>query len=105
MEVAAYRITQEALTNVARHAAASECAVRLTLDEAAGALHLEIRDDGSGIPFGHARGVGLSSMRERAEELGGNCVVESAVMGGTFVRATLPFASHDGTASSAEVEE
>ncbi len=104
VEVAAYRITQEALTNVARHAAASECVVRVALDEAAGALHLEIRDDGSGIPPGHARGVGLSSMRERAEELGGNCVVESAVMGGTLVHATLPSGSHDGPDSDVAEE-
>ena len=50
VEVAAYRIAQEALTNVARHARAKRCAVRLTLDEENRRLHLEIQDDGCGIP-------------------------------------------------------
>lgn len=105
VEVAAYRIAQEALTNVARHAAAGACVVRVALDRAAGALHLGIRDDGNGISPGRARGVGLSSMRERAGELGGSCVVESPATGGTFVRATLPYASHDESNSNAAVEE
>jgi signal transduction histidine kinase len=105
VEVAAYRIAQEALTNVARHATASECVVSVALDRAAGALNVEIQDDGSGIPPRRARGVGLSSMRERAGELGGGFVVESPATGGTFVRATMPFASHDEPDSSAAVEE
>ena len=90
VEVAAYRIAQEALTNVARHAAASECVVRLALDEAEGVLRLEIEDDGRGLPAGSKRGVGLSSMSERAAELGGSCVVEPLPEGGTRVRASLP---------------
>ena len=92
VEVAAYRITQEALTNVARHATAHECAVRLALDEAEGMLCLEIEDDGRGLPTERKRGVGLSSMRERAAELGGSCVVEPLPEGGTRVRASLPCA-------------
>ncbi len=91
MEVAAYRIAQEALTNVARHAGARHCTVRLALDEPAGALHLEIGDDGRGIAPARGRGVGLASMRERAEELGGACVVEPTPGGGTRVRASLPY--------------
>ena len=87
VEVAVYRIAQEALTNVVRHAEARRCAVRLWLD---GALCLEVQDDGRGLPAGHRRGVGLVSMRERAAELGGACTVEPRPGGGTRVQATLP---------------
>ncbi len=95
VEVAAYRIAQEALTNVARHAAASECAVRLTLDEENRRLHLEIQDDGRGIPDERGRGVGITSMRERAAELGGSCVVEPSPTCGTRVRASLSYAGSE----------
>jgi signal transduction histidine kinase len=90
VEVAAYRIIQEALTNVARHARARTCCVRLSVDEAADALHLEVTDDGVGMPKDRGAGVGLSSMRERAEELGGICDVEPIPTGGTRVLARLP---------------
>ncbi len=100
-EVAAYRIAQEAMTNVARHAGASECVVRLFIDATSEALLLEITDDGRGIPDEHGRGVGIASMRERAAELGGGCVVKSTPAGGTLVRATLPC---KGCAESGEKE-
>lgn len=87
VEVAAYRITQEALTNVVRHAQAQNCVIALTLDDA---LRLEIRDDGVGLPKDRRAGVGLTSMRERAEELGGTCVIETSPMDGTRVLAHLP---------------
>ena len=93
VEVAAYRIAQEAMTNVVRHAAARECSVSLTLEEEAGRLRLEIQDDGRGLSPERGRGVGIASMRERAEELGGSCVVESLPEGGTRVLATLPCAT------------
>ena len=87
VEAAAYRIACEALTNVARHANARTCQVRLAR---ADGLELEIRDDGNGLlraaPIG---GVGLAAMRERAEELGGTCVVDSPGTG-TRVLARLP---------------
>jgi signal transduction histidine kinase len=83
VEVAAYRIAQEALTNVARHARARNCGVHLAADPASATLVLEIGDDGVGMPEGRRAGVGLSSMRERAEELGGRCDVESDPEGGT----------------------
>ena len=51
---------------------------------------LEIVDDGVGIPAGRSAGVGLSSMRERAAELGGSCVVEKASKSGTRVLVRLP---------------
>jgi signal transduction histidine kinase len=88
VEVAAYHITLEALHNVASHAGASRCTVRMRHES--DALYLKIADDGSGIPADHNIGVGLSSMRERAAELGGACTVETAATGGTVIRAVLP---------------
>ena len=87
IEVAAYRIAQEALANVVRHAGARNCRIRLALGAL---LELEIADDGVGLPDQRRIGVGLTSMRERAEELGGTCVIEAAPGGGTLVRARLP---------------
>ncbi len=90
MEVAAYRIAQEALANVARHAEAGRCVVRLALDEEAGALRLEVADDGRGIGEDKGSGVGLHSMRERAAELGGSVTFGSPAGGGAVVLARLP---------------
>jgi len=90
VEVACYRIVQEALTNVARHAHATSCLVRLSVDRDADMLEVEITDDGVGIPEHRVVGVGLSSMRERAEELGGTLAVEPRPEGGTRVLARLP---------------
>jgi len=87
VEVAVYRITQEALTNVVRHARARTCVVRLIVDED---VTLEIVDDGVSIPAERSAGVGLSSMHERASELGGSCVVEPTPKGGTQVLVRLP---------------
>jgi signal transduction histidine kinase len=87
VEVAAYRITLEAVTNAARHADARHCQVRLCHD---GALTVEVRDDGVGLRPGWHAGVGLTSMRERAVELGGTLHVEPADGGGTVVTASLP---------------
>jgi len=86
-EVAVYRITQEALTNVVRHARTKSCVVRLAVNED---VALEIVDDSVGIPAERGAGVGLSSMHERASELGGSCVVERAPEGGTRVLVCLP---------------
>jgi two-component system NarL family sensor kinase len=90
VEVACYRIVQEALTNVARHARAKTCHVRLSVDRAGRTLELGIRDDGVGMSEGRRAGVGLSSMRERAEELGGTLAIEPGSEGGTRVLARLP---------------
>jgi signal transduction histidine kinase len=87
VEVAAYRIAAEALTNVVRHAEATNCALHL---ECRDMLVLEIRDDGRGFPRDKPRGVGLTSMRERAAELGGDLRIESALDRGTAIHAELP---------------
>jgi signal transduction histidine kinase len=87
VEVAAYRIVAEALTNVVRHAAASTCEICLRLD---GDLLLEVADDGTGVRMGPNAGIGLVSMRERASEIGGCCEIEPRPGGGTRVRARLP---------------
>jgi signal transduction histidine kinase len=89
VEVAAYRIALEAITNVVRHAHAKECLVHVSIAND-NTLQLEIRDDGVGLPRERNAGVGLNSMRERAEELGGTCVVESLHGGGTRVVARMP---------------
>jgi signal transduction histidine kinase len=92
VEVAAYRIAQEALTNVARHAGASACTVYLAIEET-NDLCVEVSDNGRGMPdlqHNSHVGVGLTSMRERASELGGSLIVEALPEGGTRVRAGLP---------------
>jgi signal transduction histidine kinase len=90
VEVAAYRIAQEAMTNVIRHAGTSSCSVRIALDEETDVLHLEVEDDGRGLGEDHKAGVGTHSMRERAEELGGRCTIEALTLRGTLVSARLP---------------
>jgi signal transduction histidine kinase len=89
-EVAAFRIAQEALTNVVRHAGASRCAINLRFDDASKSLTLLVEDDGRGLSPERRNGVGLQSMRERAEELGGSLVVESRPGEGVRVQAELP---------------
>jgi signal transduction histidine kinase len=100
VEVAAYRIVCEALTNVARHSGARTCTVTLTRDKG---LHVEVVDDGVGLN-GHARqgrGLGLGSMRERAAELGGSFAVDAPPNGGTRVAAWLPIQPDIPSAHSA----
>jgi signal transduction histidine kinase len=87
VEVAAYRIAVEGLRNVARHAEARDCAIRLRLDDG---LTIEIVDGGKGVTAQVRPGVGIDSMRERAAELGGTCTVEPGTQGGVRVFARLP---------------
>jgi signal transduction histidine kinase len=89
VEVAIYRITAEALTNVVRHAGARTCRVTLRFGSR---VELEISDDGRGTPPDAAAGVGRVSMRERAAELGGECTITAAPGAGTTVRVWLPLA-------------
>lgn len=94
VEVAALRIVDEALTNVLRHARARTYRVRV---EVAEALEIEVVDDGVGLHVEgeneRPAGVGLTSIRERAAELGGAVRVEAAPAGGTRVVARLPLAT------------
>jgi signal transduction histidine kinase len=87
VEVACYRIVTEALTNVTRHAHATRCSVRLQLNHG---LDVDIRDDGTGLPEGWRAGVGITSMRERVTELGGELVIQSSPPHGTRINARLP---------------
>jgi len=88
VEAAAYRIALEALTNVVRHSHAEHCWLEVRIN---GALQLSITDNGVGLPGGgERRGMGLTSMSVRADELGGRCTVTSHDGRGTVVTATLP---------------
>ena len=90
IESTAYRIVQEGLTNVGKHAAASKAEVRIA--ETNGRLDVAVRDDGRGFePSAPRAGFGLTGMRERVEMLGGTLAVESSEAGlGTLVRASIP---------------
>ncbi len=89
VEVAAYRIAGEAVTNAVRHSGAATVEVLLRRDPTA--LVVRVADDGSGLAGDHVPGVGLASMRHRAEELGGSLVVQGTPAG-TTVTALLPLA-------------
>jgi signal transduction histidine kinase len=90
VEVAAYRIVMEALTNVERHAHARHCRISLSVNDQ---VRIEVEDDGVGLLPNHRPGVGIASMRERVAELGGSCTIESPAGGGTRVLAILPASS------------
>ena len=91
VEVAVLRIATEAVMNAVRHAGASTVSVSVAPSE--DLVRLTVTDDGIGMPAAAVPGVGLSSMRQRAEELGGTLVVESGAGTGTRVRATIGWAS------------
>jgi signal transduction histidine kinase len=90
VEIAAFRIVQEALTNVARHAAASR--VEVSVARGAEALSIVVRDDGRGFDPAAAEEdhLGLVGMRERARALGGTLELRSSPGAGTEVRVMLP---------------
>ena len=90
VEVAAFRIVSEALTNVSKHAGASSAHASFDFDEHD--LHIEVRDNGVGVAADAVSGVGRRSMQERAAELGGILSVTAAEGGGSVVRARLPLA-------------
>jgi signal transduction histidine kinase len=87
IEVAAYRIVVEAVTNAVRHSGARTCTVRLTRER--DALMVSVSDDGDGIRSGTI-GVGTRAMYERATEVGGELLVGAGPDGGTVVSASLP---------------
>jgi len=90
-----FRVAQEALTNVARHAQASQ--VKMSITEISGAIQMEISDNGKSFHVGKAltarnpHRLGLVGMRERVEMVGGTLTIESAPGKGTIVRAEIPF--------------
>lgn len=92
--IAVFRIFQEMLSNVARHAQARSLFVRLYVDDPPEAvLHLEVRDDGVGAEraaLAHPRSYGVLGMRERAGHFGGRVTIESVPGHGTTVRLTMP---------------
>lgn len=90
VEVAAFRIAIEAVANAARHGKARMCTVEVVNN---GAVTVSVSDDGSGLPDGWRAGVGVTSMRERAGELGGSVSLTSTAGRGTNVLATLPVAA------------
>jgi signal transduction histidine kinase len=98
VEVAAYRIAAEAVRNVVRHANASTCSLRIALDQSRDGLLIEVTDDGRGIGTNRGSGVGLSSMYERAAELGGTFTIANQPPRGTVVRAVLPYGPVDDPA-------
>jgi signal transduction histidine kinase len=91
VQLAAYRIVQEALTNTLRHGQASRAAVAVLVDETS--LELSVADDGEGDPFTIERGRGIAGMTERASLHGGTVTIDDAEMGGIEVRANLTWDS------------
>lgn len=87
-ELACFRIAQEAMTNIRRHAHAAHVAVSLVPDETG--LRLTVRDDGRGFDPAHSGGFGLVTMRERAEQVGGHLDIDTAPGEGSAVRAYIP---------------
>lgn len=86
VEAAAYRIVQEAVTNVIKHSKAQNCYINIEINDD---LLIEVVDDGSGFN-GQRKGIGSISMKERAEELGGFCVIERVLNQGTKVLSRIP---------------
>jgi signal transduction histidine kinase len=102
VEVAAFRIALEAFVNVRRHANAHNCAIRLTTD---GSVHVDVVDDGLGLPTDARPGVGIHSMEVRAAEVGGVCVVTCPESGGTRVHAVLPIPAPSVVEAAAPLAE
>ena len=90
VKLAVYRIAEQALTNAVQHARAGHATVRLGMSRE-GWLHLTVRDDGQGFDAQSApRGQGLAAMRDYADAMGGQCVLNSTPGAGTEVAAVLP---------------
>lgn len=108
IELALFRVLQEALTNVHRHAKARTVYIEVTCKDEL--VTLIVKDDGAGIPRaalerfrgGHAGGIGLAGMRERLAELNGDLEVESGALG-TTIRATVPTNACDMPGNNSEL--
>ena len=89
--MAVYRVVQESVTNILRHAAATQVVIALESDRQQSRLHLAVRDNGRGADLATARrGLGLLGMRERMEGLGGSLTIASRPGDGFLVEATVP---------------
>jgi signal transduction histidine kinase len=105
VEIVVFRLVQESLTNIRKHAAAQHAWIRLYRED--GELHLEVRDDGQGFAvtesMNHALAtghLGLASMFERAEAAGGRLSIDSRPSQGTVLHFILPFRPVEGDAES-----
>ncbi len=92
VEVAAFRIVMEAVTNAVRHADAQHVQVRVGYDDG---VTVHVADDGCGLAKERVPGVGLRGMSDRADEVGGRLTIRSGSPAGTVVHARLPAADHD----------
>ena len=98
IEVALYRIVQEAVRNATKHARANRVDIRLAVQQ--GAVHCSVRDDGRGFDVAAVlgrkgdRGLGLIGMRERLSPLGGQLTIDSSRGRGTELRITIPLGEH-----------
>jgi signal transduction histidine kinase len=97
MEITLFRIAQEALTNVAKHAHATRA--QIELDQTDGRCRMTVRDDGVGIDgTGRERpGLGMVTMRERAQAVGGDFEVRNVAGGGTYITIEIPAHGHTDT--------
>lgn len=95
IELASFRIAQEALTNILRHSGATRVTLSLARDAAAEDLHLAVTDNGRGFSPEQVRGLGLVTMRERAQQLGGSLSIDTAPGRGTRVSLVLPLRRTD----------
>jgi signal transduction histidine kinase len=94
VEIAIYRIASEAITNIIQHAQAEYAHIKLTLSShPAQQIELEVADTGRGLPEEPSAGVGLTSIRERVEELGGSFKIRSGRPSGTMIQVTIPLIS------------
>jgi PAS domain S-box-containing protein len=95
-EIALFRIVQEALNNIAKHAGATQISVELR--EMPGLVRLTVKDNGNGFdtslkPMIGVQGMGLTTMRERAEAIGAHCTIESAIAKGAVITVDVPRAA------------
>ncbi len=101
LNLAIYRIVQEALTNVIRHSQASK--VTIGLFQKDGQVHLEVKDNGIGFDVSQAtRTAGLTGMKERARSLGGRLVIQTATGSGTEIIAVLPMTKMESESNNKE---
>ena len=98
VEVSAYFVVAEALTNAAKHARASEVTVSAEIDAADAVLRLTVRDNGAG-GADFARGTGLAGLKDRVEALGGRIILDSPRGAGTSLHAELPLTANGATPS------